>query len=131
MADSVMIISSDVLTVEKFQEFIRSNGGSIKFGNFPRGGITEGESDIWLAILPKDIFESFYDDEDIHEWKSVLRGTPQTLIEVRGDHTQKSRLMYLKVFLSFGKLWNCILQDIDDKLLTCDLVRKNYGDILR
>lgn len=130
MADSAMIISSEMLTAEDFQDFVRSNGGSIKFGEFPRRGISQGESDIWLAMLPKDIFEGFYDAEDILEWQSLLGAAPQTLIEIRLDHTQKSRLMYLEVFLSFGKLWHCVLYDVDDSVLSYDLVCERYRDIV-
>lgn len=131
MADSAMIISSALLTVEEFREFIYSNGGSVKLGEFPRGAISEGGLDIWLAMLPKDVYEGFYDAEDILEWEGVLGATPQTLIEIRLDHTRRSRLMYLNVFLNFGKRWNCILHDVDDSILSCGLVWDKYGDILR
>jgi hypothetical protein len=38
MGDSAMIISSEILTADEFQGFVRSVGGSIKYGKPPRGG---------------------------------------------------------------------------------------------
>lgn len=92
--------------------------------------MSEGESDIWLAMLSKDVFEDFYDAEDMLEWQSVLGAVPQTIIEIRLDHTQKSRLMYLEVVLGFGKRWSCVLHDVDDSVLSYDMVCERYNKLV-
>jgi hypothetical protein len=116
MSLSAMIISSEKLTAEDFEEIVQFNGGSVNAGEPFRGTIDEGDSDIWLALQSKDIFEKFYDAEDLQEWQELLGDTPQTLIEVDLDHTEHTRVMYVKVFLSFANRWPCVLHDVDDAI---------------
>ncbi|WP_445178643.1 hypothetical protein [Pseudomonas sp. McL0111] len=131
MSLSAMIISSEKLTAEDFEEVLQSNGGSVNAGKPFRGTIGEGNSDIWLTLQSKDTFEKFYDSEDLQEWQDLLGGTPQTLIEVDLDHTEPARVMYVKVFLSFANRWPCVLYDVDDAILSFDSVSerpKNLKD---
>jgi hypothetical protein len=74
MSLSAMIISSEKLTAEDFEEIVQSNGGSVNAGEPFRGTIGEGDSDIWLALQSKDIFERFYDAVDLQEWQDLLGG---------------------------------------------------------
>ncbi|MBS4090130.1 hypothetical protein [Pseudomonas rustica] len=127
MSLSAMIISSRKLTIEDFRAAVLAAGGFVNTGGKPRGTIGEGDSDIWLSLLPEDWFYEMYDSEDRLEWQNVLGDPPQSLIEIDLDHTQHSRLMYRVFFLGVAKLWPCILSDIDDALLSGDQVAQKYG----
>ncbi|TMU78903.1 hypothetical protein FGA82_14625 [Pseudomonas fluorescens] len=126
MSLSAMIFSSTQLTIEDFKEVILSSGGYVSSGMPFRGGISEGDSDIWLALHSKDVVEEFYDADDLQEWKDVLGSVPQVMVEINLDHTEHAKLMYLKVFLNFAKAWSCILYDVDDAVLSCRSVLLKY-----
>ncbi|MGE7956728.1 hypothetical protein ACQKQA_09020 [Pseudomonas sp. NPDC089530] len=130
MGDSAMIVSSDVLTVDDFQRVLNDFSGCVKHMKPPRGVVSDGGADIWLAMLSKDDFNAFYDDEDLLEWQSMLGSAPQTIIEIRLDHTQRSRVMYLDVVLGFAKVWNCILHDVDDSVLSYALICERYKHLV-
>ncbi|CAI8766116.1 hypothetical protein [Pseudomonas chlororaphis] len=126
MGASAMIVSSDVLTLDDFQGVVHGLGGFIKCKVPPRGVISEGETDVWLAMLSRDDFGEFYDEEDMLGWQSVLKAAPQTIVEVRLDHTQRSKVLYLGVALGFAKVCNCVLHDIDESVLSYDAICEKY-----
>lgn len=126
MSLSATIFSSTQLTVEDFKQIILSSGGYVSSGIPHRGGISEGDSDIWLALHSKDVIEEFYDADDRQEWQDVLGDVPQVMVEINLDHTEHAKLMYLKVFLRFAKAWPCILHDVDDAVLSCRSVLLKY-----
>ncbi len=130
MSLSAIIFSSEQLGVRDFKEVILADGGHVSSGKPFRGSISEGDSDIWLALLSKDVIDEFYDAEDLQEWEDVLGAVPQVMIEVNLDHTEHAKLMYLKVFLSFAKAWPCILHDVDDAVLSYSSVLEKYKTLL-
>ena len=130
MSLSAMIISSEKLNTEDFKEIILAHGGFVSSGKPFRGSVSEGNSEIWLALHSKDILEEFYDAEDLQGWQDVLGGEPQVMIELNLDHTEHAKLIYLKVFLSFAKAWPCVLNDVDDSILTQSSVCVKYKNLL-
>lgn len=130
MSLSAMIISSEKLSTDDFKAVLLGHGGFVSAGKPSRGGVGEGDSDIWLALHSKDILDEFYDAEDQQEWQDALGATPQTMIEVNLDHSEHAKLMYLKVFLSFAKAWSCILHDVDDAVLSRDSIYEKYKSLL-
>ena len=83
-----------------------------------------------MALHSKDILEEFYDAEDLQGWQDVLGGEPQVMIELNLDHTEHAKLIYLKVFLSFAKAWPCVLNDVDDSILSQSSVCVKYKNLL-
>ncbi|MHB2060086.1 hypothetical protein [Pseudomonas monsensis] len=130
MSLSAMIISSEKLSTEDFKEIILANGGFVSSGKPFRGSVSDGNSEIWLALHSKDALKDFYDAEDLQGWQDVLGGTPQVMIEVDLDHTEHAKLIYLKVFLSFAKAWPCVLNDVDDSTLSSRSVCEKYKNLL-
>jgi hypothetical protein len=59
-----------------------------------------------------------------------LGGEPQVMIELNLDHTEHAKLIYLKVFLSFAEAWPCVLNDVDDSILSHSSVCEKYKNLL-
>ncbi|VVQ36891.1 MULTISPECIES: hypothetical protein [Pseudomonas] len=130
MSLSAIIISSEKLTTDDFKEIILAQGGFVSSGMPHRGTFGQGDSSIWLSLHSRDILEEFYDAEDLQEWQDVLGDTPQVMIEVDLDHTEHAKLMYVEVFLSFATACSCILNDVDDAILSRSAVYAKYKNLL-
>lgn len=126
MGESAMIISSDLVEDEEFQDFLVAIGGVYKDGRNARGVLSEGESDIWIGMFRREFMEEFYDQDDLQEWCTMLGADPEVLVEIRLDHTLGSKDLYLKFSSSFGARWNSIFCDTDDSVLTYSLFMHRY-----
>lgn len=128
MSDSAMIISSEIVSAEKFCNFVKDIGGYVPHLGASRGGIDKGESSVWLGLLDEDMIHEMYSDGDIAEWEAKLGAAPQIIVELRLDHSPRAKLLYLWVVFVFGKKWNSILYDVNDELLSYAQVSDRYQE---
>lgn len=127
MSDSAMLVTSTEISAKEFYEFI-SNFGGVP-GVKGRGVILDGETNIWVALLDIKYLEKFYNGRAFHEWTSYLASPPIAAVEMRLDHTDKSREAYLRFSVEFGKIWRSVLVDLDGCDLSYDMVCERYRNL--
>lgn len=126
MGDSAMLVSSHEVTEGEFQEFISMLGGAVS----PqlRASVSEGESTVWISLLYISRYPGLYEDY-LFNWEKCLGGAPKTVLEMRLDHTQGARELYLRVAFEFGRLWSVVLVDVDDVDVSYELVCEKYIEV--
>lgn len=90
-----------------------------------RASVSEGESTVWIALLYINRYPELYGDY-LFNWEHCLGSTPKTVLEMRLDHTQGARELYLRIAFEFGRLWPVVLVDVDDADVPYELVCEKY-----
>ncbi|MFJ4142445.1 hypothetical protein [Pseudomonas sp. NPDC089734] len=125
MSDSALLVSSKGITGEEFQDF------ALRLGGVPRGSgryvVIEGDSNIWLALLRFDRVAEFYDEDTVSGWAEGLGEPPEIIVEIQLDHTDKSRELYLKIAVEFGRAWPVVLVDLEGRDVSYALACERYA----
>lgn len=122
MADNLVILSSNDISRDEFNLFVKNIGGMLKPDGIKDAQISRGWNHLWLFFCPQTLIEVI---EDIGEkLASKLGDTPKTCIVLELSQTGGTEKLALEFAIAFAERWHSVLGDAHDRLLTLEDMRR-------
>jgi hypothetical protein len=128
MGTYALIVTTEELSVEGLASFVGTMGGELIPHETDQFVISNGDTDVWLAIQDHEDFVALHTSETISRWRQALGNRPRAAIELRLDHGHKRKQLYLYVAYAFSLKWNAILDDIDNLVVTAAELARRYRE---
>jgi len=119
MAESVSIITSEIVSTKDLSELCLSMGGWLVDGGVVETyGINSGDTNVWISIQQDWATEMLRDEEFDNACENILGAAPKTFIEMQRGRGSKQGRLYIYIAYVFSKKWNVVLCDIDERILS-------------
>lgn len=128
MGLSAHVVSSDFITDDTLNEFCVGNGGVLIDEANKTYSFTYEHGNLWVTALGDE--EPLSEDE-IKEYELMLGKMPQSQILFEVGWASGSEQEYLKLVLKMMEKWNCIVCDLNEKLVSREGVKSRLEAILK